>query len=85
MFSRAIIIFVITFLGIIFTRLPKVNVDRPSAAFFGAVANLIVIEVAKTHGVEIKFRQFMKAGLIVTLITMLLSVLVLYVQFKNGL
>ena len=37
----AIIIFVITFLGIIFTRLPFVNIDRPSAAFFGAVAMVL--------------------------------------------
>jgi Na+/H+ antiporter NhaD/arsenite permease-like protein len=37
----ALIIFVITYTGIIFTRLPKVNIDRPSAAFFGAVAMVI--------------------------------------------
>ncbi len=36
----ALIIFVITYIGIIFTRLPKVNIDRPSAAFIGAVAML---------------------------------------------
>lgn len=34
----ALIIFVITYIGIIFTRLPWINIDRPSAAFFGAVA-----------------------------------------------
>jgi len=34
----ALIIFVLTYIGIIFTKLPKVNVDRPSAAFMGAVA-----------------------------------------------
>lgn len=37
----ALIIFIITYIGIIFTRLPKINVDRPSAAFFGAVAMII--------------------------------------------
>ncbi|HNZ69915.1 MAG: SLC13 family permease [Prolixibacteraceae bacterium] len=37
----ALIIFVITYIGIIFTRLPKINVDRPSAAFFGAVAMVV--------------------------------------------
>ncbi len=37
----AIIIFIITFLGIIFTRLPFMNIDRPSAAFFGAVAMVL--------------------------------------------
>ena len=34
----ALIIFVITYIGIIFTRLPKINIDRPSAAFIGSVA-----------------------------------------------
>ena len=39
--TSALIIFVITYIGIIFTRLPKVNIDRPSAAFFGAVAMVL--------------------------------------------
>lgn len=34
----ALVVFIITYIGIIFTRLPKVNIDRPSAAFVGAVA-----------------------------------------------
>lgn len=37
----ALVIFIITYVGIIFTRLPKINVDRPSAAFFGAVAMIV--------------------------------------------
>lgn len=41
MTKAAVIIFILTFLGIIYTRLPKVNVDRPSAAFFGAVAMIL--------------------------------------------
>ena len=41
MATTAVIIFIITFLGIIYTRLPKVNIDRPSAAFFGAVAMIL--------------------------------------------
>ncbi|HOM65967.1 MAG TPA: SLC13 family permease [Ignavibacteriales bacterium] len=32
------IIFIISYIGIIFTTLPKVKVDRPSAAFFGVIA-----------------------------------------------
>ena len=36
----ALVIFILTYTGIIFTRLPKVNIDRPSAAFIGAVAML---------------------------------------------
>lgn len=37
----ALILFIVTYTGIIFTRLPKVNIDRPSAAFLGAVAMVI--------------------------------------------
>jgi Na+/H+ antiporter NhaD/arsenite permease-like protein len=37
----ALVIFVVTYIGIIFTRLPKINIDRPSAAFFGAVAMVV--------------------------------------------
>ncbi len=37
----ALLIFIITYIGIIFTRLPKINIDRPSAAFFGAVAMIV--------------------------------------------
>ncbi|HNU91443.1 MAG TPA: anion transporter [Spirochaetota bacterium] len=37
----AIVIFILTYTGIIFTRLPGVNIDRPSAAFFGAVAMIL--------------------------------------------
>lgn len=37
----ALIIFIITYTGIIFTRLPKINIDRPSAAFFGAVSMVV--------------------------------------------
>lgn len=36
-----LIIFTITYIGIIFTRLPWINIDRPSAAFFGAVAMIL--------------------------------------------
>ncbi|HOP61922.1 MAG TPA: SLC13 family permease [Spirochaetota bacterium] len=39
--TTAIIIFIITYTGIIFTRLPGVNIDRPSASFFGAVAMIV--------------------------------------------
>lgn len=41
MYTTALIIFIITYTGIIFTRLPKINIDRPSAAFFGAIAMII--------------------------------------------
>jgi len=38
----ALLIFIITYIGIIFTRLPWINIDRPSAAFFGAVAMMLL-------------------------------------------
>jgi len=41
MLTAATAIFIITYTGIIFTRLPGINVDRPSAAFFGAVAMIV--------------------------------------------
>jgi Na+/H+ antiporter NhaD/arsenite permease-like protein len=37
----ATIILIITYLGVAFTRLPKVNVDRPSAAFTGGVLMIL--------------------------------------------
>ncbi len=39
--TLALIIFLVTYTGIIFTRLPRINIDRPSAAFFGAVAMIL--------------------------------------------
>jgi Na+/H+ antiporter NhaD/arsenite permease-like protein len=36
-----LIIFTITYIGVIFTRLPWVNIDRPSAAFIGAIAMIL--------------------------------------------
>lgn len=41
MWTVALIIFIITYVGIIFTRLPGINIDRPSAAFFGSVAMVV--------------------------------------------
>jgi len=37
----ALIIFILTYTGIIFTRLPWINIDRPSAAFFGAISMVL--------------------------------------------
>lgn len=41
MYTTTLIIFIITYLGIIFTRFPRLNIDRPSAAFFGAIAMIV--------------------------------------------
>ncbi|MCX7680091.1 MAG: hypothetical protein N2316_12870 [Spirochaetes bacterium] len=37
----ALILFFITYIGTIFNQLPYFNIDRPSAAFFGAVAMIL--------------------------------------------
>lgn len=46
-----LIIFIITYTGIIFTRLPGLNIDRPSAAFFGAIALLITGAISFSEAV----------------------------------
>jgi Na+/H+ antiporter NhaD/arsenite permease-like protein len=43
----------------------------------GAAANIIVVEKGLTMGVEVRLWDFMKAGLPVTLVTLLISVLYL--------
>ncbi len=39
--NLTLIIFLLTYTGIIFTRIPGINIDRPSAAFAGAVLMVI--------------------------------------------
>ena len=56
-----------------------------NATIIGAVANLIVIEVAKKYEIEIGFWQFFKVGIIITLITLLISILILYLQLTYSL
>lgn len=51
-----------------------------NATIIGAMANLIVIESARQHGVVVTFRNFLLPGIIVTLLTFILSFAVLYVQ-----
>lgn len=55
-----------------------------NATIIGAMANLIVIESANKHGVHISFMTFLKAGLIVTLITLPLSFGWFYLQQVLG-
>jgi len=49
----------------------------------GAMANLIVIEISKKHGIHINFFTFLKVGVVVTLLSLLLSIsfIYLYTQF----
>ena len=48
----------------------------------GAMANLIVIEIAKKEGIQIKFFQFLKIGAIVTFFSFLLSISLIYIYTK---
>lgn len=73
MVTTALVIFIITYTGIIFTRLPKVNIDRPSAAFFGAVA--MVIFGVLTFDEAIKSVDF-------NTITLLLGMMVIITTLK---
>jgi Na+/H+ antiporter NhaD/arsenite permease-like protein len=50
----------------------------------GAVANIIVVEGAAREGVNLPWISFLRAGLIVTGITLAESILILWVQGKLG-
>ncbi len=51
-----------------------------NATIIGAMANLIVIETAESRGIKIKFMEFFKIGIVVTVVTMILSFSVLYIE-----
>jgi Na+/H+ antiporter NhaD/arsenite permease-like protein len=51
-----------------------------NATIIGAMANLIVIESARKHGVSIGFIEFLKAGIPVTVITLILSMIILWIE-----
>jgi len=55
-----------------------------NATIIGAMANLIVIESAAGQGIRIGFREFLKAGLIVTLVTLALSAGIIYAEMSMG-
>lgn len=55
-----------------------------NATIIGAMANLIVIESASKEGVKIGFVEFLKAGLVVTLLTLPLSMGILYAEYVFG-
>ncbi len=56
-----------------------------NATLLGAVANIIVVERAYKQGVEIKWWDFAKVGLVVTAITLAASIVILYLEFLLGL
>jgi Na+/H+ antiporter NhaD/arsenite permease-like protein len=40
----------------------------------GSVANLIVAEIARAQGVKVSFREYLKAGVPITLITLIVGI-----------
>ena len=48
-----------------------------NATILGAAANVIVVEKALAQGVEVRLRDFVKAGLPVTIITLLIAIIYL--------
>jgi Na+/H+ antiporter NhaD/arsenite permease-like protein len=71
----ALVIFIITYTGIIFTRLPKINIDRPSAAFFGAVAMMVFGVLSFDEAVQaIDFNTiFLLLGMMIIITTLQLD------------
>lgn len=53
-----------------------------NATIIGAMANLIVIESAEKHGIKIRFWEFLKAGMLVTLATLVISFGILYLRMS---
>jgi len=82
--TAALIIFIITYTDIIFTRLPKMNIDRPSAVFFGAVAMILFVFITfdESKGVKIRFMEFFRIGIVVTIISMALSFGIIYLEMQ---
>ncbi|MBI2916783.1 MAG: anion transporter [Chloroflexi bacterium] len=50
----------------------------------GAVANIIVIESAARRGVHVGFMEFLKVGVVVTLVTLALAALILGTEYRLG-
>lgn len=65
---------------ILWLSLASASTLAGNATIMGAMANLIVLESAERAGVIITFRRFLLPGLLVTLITFILSFVVLFIQ-----
>jgi Na+/H+ antiporter NhaD/arsenite permease-like protein len=55
-----------------------------NATIIGAMSNLIVLESAKKYDIEIGFKEFLKPGLIITILTLILSILILSLEVFLG-
>ncbi|MBW6470382.1 MAG: anion transporter [Methanosarcinaceae archaeon] len=50
----------------------------------GAISNIIVVEVAAKSGIYIKFSEFMKIGVFVTLLSIFASLIILMIEYQVG-
>jgi Na+/H+ antiporter NhaD/arsenite permease-like protein len=53
-----------------------------NATIIGAMANLIVIESAESKGIKIRFMEFFWIGVVVTIVSMILSFGIIYLQMS---
>jgi Na+/H+ antiporter NhaD/arsenite permease-like protein len=67
---------------ILWIALASASTLAGNATIIGAMANLIVIETAESKGVKIKFMEFFRIGIVVTLISMILSFGIIYLQMS---
>lgn len=56
-----------------------------NATVIGAVANIIVVEGAAREGINIKFMEFLKVGVPVTVVTLALAIAVMAAEYYLGL
>ena len=66
--------------NILWLALASASTLAGNATIIGAMANLIVIESAKKEGIQIKFMEFFKSGIIVTLLSFVISIGVLWLE-----
>jgi len=67
---------------ILWLALASASTLAGNATIIGAMANLIVIETAESKGVKIKFMEFFKIGMIVTLLSMIISLGIIYLEMQ---
>jgi Na+/H+ antiporter NhaD/arsenite permease-like protein len=56
-----------------------------NATLIGAVANIIVVERASREGVIVSFGEFLKVGVLVTVVTLAVSIGILALEWRLGL
>jgi len=64
---------------ILWLSLASASTLAGNATIIGAMANLIVIESANGYNIKIRFWDFFKIGIVVTILTLCFSLLVLWI------